>query len=49
MPHVPGVPDPLVMLVVYGVLLVGVLAFIRWILGDIGEFWKFLKKWWHTL
>jgi hypothetical protein len=47
--HFQGIPDPLTVIVVYGIFLVGILTFLRWILGDVGDFWKWFKNWWRML
>ncbi len=36
-------------LVEAGLLLKGVLSFLRWVLGDVGDFIRFLKQWWSAL
>jgi hypothetical protein len=42
-------PDLILQLVIAGIILTGLLSFLKWVLGDIGDFIRFLKKWRKTL
>ncbi len=36
-------------LVIAGLLIKGVLSFLKWVMGDIADFIRFVKQWWATL
>ena len=36
-------------LVIAGLTLKGLLSFLRWIMGDVGDFIRYAKKWWRLL